>query len=433
MSGARGPTFVIDDDPTGAQGQAGVPLLLEWDVAMVEAAVREGAPAIHLLTNSRALDEDGAYATVRNAVETVASVVPDPDVLLRGDSTLRAHLLPEYAAVRDALWPATAPPLLLVPALPSAGRITRDGMHWLIREGERVPLEETEFATDGNFAYSSSRLAEWAEERSGGYFPAAAGISIGLDSIRADDGAATVCRTLLEAASGPERAVVVPDAETTSDLETVAAGLVAARERSAAIVVRSGPAFASVLSGAGATDVVPLPSVDRGLLVVVGSHVPMSTAQLAQLNACRPGSLVELDAATLAGDDGESAIAAAAARARSRLSRDRLAVVATQRTVEPKALGPDAGMRVARGLAKVVGALRDSFDVLLSKGGITSAVNVGQGLDVKRARILGPVANGIALWEVYPAAGKPRPVIVFPGNVGDADELAEIVQLMIGD
>src|SRR5579871_5521237 len=44
---------VIDDDPTGAQSEAGVPLLLEWPAAALRG--REGAGAVHLLTNSRAL------------------------------------------------------------------------------------------------------------------------------------------------------------------------------------------------------------------------------------------------------------------------------------------------------------------------------------------------------------------------------------------
>ena len=56
---------VIDDDPTGAQSEAAVPLLLEWPRAALRD--REGAGAVHLLTNSRALDEAGAYAIVRDA------------------------------------------------------------------------------------------------------------------------------------------------------------------------------------------------------------------------------------------------------------------------------------------------------------------------------------------------------------------------------
>ena len=178
------PLFVVDDDPTGAQGQAGVQLLLSWEAASIEAAMRDHPPALHLLTNSRALDEDAAYAVVRDATEAAEAAASQPRVVLRGDSTLRAHLLPEYAGVRDALSPGAIPPLLLVPALPAAGRITRDGRHWLVRGGRRIPLDQTEFADDGEFSYRTSRLLDWAEERSDGFFGAADGIEIELEGIR---------------------------------------------------------------------------------------------------------------------------------------------------------------------------------------------------------------------------------------------------------
>jgi uncharacterized protein YgbK (DUF1537 family) len=419
------PLFVVDDDPTGAQGQADVPLLLSWHEGLLEAALRDDPRALHLLTNSRALDVDGAYAIVRDATEAVGATADRPRLVLRGDSTLRAHLLPEYAGVCDALFPGSSPPLLLVPALPAAGRITRGGHHWLVRDGWRIPLHQTEFATDGGFAYETSRLVDWAQERSDGFFDAADGIEIGIAQIRSD-GATAVAAALLKAAAGSAPAVVVPDAETESDLVAVAEGLRQAWAEALEIVVRCAPAFASVLSGASATGPAPLPAVERGLLVAVGSHVPMSTAQLGVLTEARPGALVELDAAMLAGPEAGQAIAAAVHEARERLRRDRLAIVATSRDVAREALGPEAGMRVARALATVVDALRDASDVLLSKGGITSAVNVRNGLHAESAQIVGPVAPGVSLW-----LAAERPVIVFPGNVGAPGSLAELVDRLL--
>ncbi len=428
---ATAPLFVVDDDPTGAQDQADVPLLLCWRAGLLEAALRDDPPALHLLTNSRALHEDAAYAVVRNAAEAADAAASQPRLVLRGDSTLRAHLLPEYAGVRDALYPGAAPPLLLVPALPAAGRVTRDGRHWLVRGGRRIPLDQTEFASDGEFAYETSRLLDWAEERSGGFFAAEGGIEIGLEEIRSARGADRVAEALLEAARAPGPTVVVPDAETPADLETIADGLRRAWQQAPMIVVRCAPTFASVLSGAGAAGAAALPPVERGLLVVVGSHVRTSSAQLASLNTRHPGALVELDPAALAGPEAAGAVAAAVERARALLKRDRLAIVATTRALAPEALGPDAGMRVARGLARVVDELRDASDVLLSKGGITSAVNVRDGLHAERAQIVGPVVPGVSLWLAHEDGGHVRPVLVFPGNVGDVDTLAELVDRLL--
>ena len=190
-----------------------------------------------------------------------------------------------------------------------------------------------------------------------------------------------------------------------------------------------------MLSGAGAKARSPLPAIERGLLVAVGSHAPMSSAQLAALNTAHPEALVELDAEILAagGPDADAALAEAIADAWTRLREGRLAVVATMRSVSPGALGPEPGMRIARALAHLVGELRSASDVLLSKGGITSAVNVRQGLGADRAQIVGPVAPGISLWHVFERDGEsPHPVIVFPGNVGDTTTLVDLVERLLG-
>lgn len=429
MIAVADPLFVIDDDPTGAQAQAGVPLLMSWEADRVTGALGDEPPALHLLTNSRALDEDGAYAIVREAAGSAAGAIDEPQVVLRGDSTLRAHLLPEYLAVRDALVPGETPPLLLVPALPAAGRVTVGGQHLLERDGRRTPLGQTEFATDADFGYASSRLLDWAQERSGGYFPAADGREIELAAVRSEAGADLVCQALLDAAADARPAVVIPDAETVADLETIAVGLRRAWERAPGIVVRCAPTFASVLSGAGAKSLVPPPSAGRGLLVVVGSHVPVSSAQLQALVARHPEATIEVDAATLASAGEEAALLGAdvVARARERLASGRLAIVATSREVVAAALGPVGGTNVARALAGIVAELRGDSGALLSKGGSTSAINVRDGLAAESVEVVGPVAPGISLWLVPVAGAEPYPVIVFPGNVGDADTLADLV------
>ena len=133
----------------------------------------------------------------------------------------------------------------------------------------------------------------------------------------------------------------------------------------------------------------------------------------------------------LLGEAAETAVGEVVERARSLFERDRLAIVATTRALASGALGRAAGMRVARGLASVVDRLRDAYDVLLSKGGVTSAVNVREGLHAERAQIVGPVAPGVSLWLAHEGDGGSRPVIVFPGNVGEDDTLAELVDRLL--
>ena len=420
---------VIDDDPTGAQTEASVPLLLEWP--SIALRNREGDGAVHLLTNSRALDEAGAYEIVRDATHAALEGMPERCVVLRGDSTLRGHLLPEYLAVRDAAFPNRDPPLMLVPALPAAGRITVGGVHWLVRGVERTPIGSTEFAGDRRLGYASSRLLDWAQERSGGRFAAADGREIGLAMLRSPAGADAVAAAVSELAGRGRPAAVVPDAETLADLEVIADGVRAAREAGVELIVRCAPAFVGVAAGTSATGPAPWPARGR-VLVIVGSHVPTTTRQLEALTRRHRAALVEVDAAALVSGAREAAIAAAAAATRERLTVQGLAVLATTRDTPRELLDAGSGMRIATGLAEVLARTREDADVIVSKGGITSAVNVRDGLGATEALVVGPLADGVALWRVA-ADGVNVDLVVFPGNVGGDDALADLVEGLMED
>src|SRR5262245_27068490 len=174
---------VLDDDPTGVQTLAGIRVLLAPAEDEVAAAL-EGRRSVHLITNARALTPDRARAATASAARTALAGAPDAAIVLRGDSTLRGHLLEEVEGVASVVGRDRAPQLRLVPALPSAGRVTIGGQHLIERDGRRVPLHETEYATDGLFSYRSARLLDWAEERSAGLFRAADGREIHLDALR---------------------------------------------------------------------------------------------------------------------------------------------------------------------------------------------------------------------------------------------------------
>ena len=156
-------TVVLDDDPTGTQAVADVPVVLDWTSAGAWDGVLADDRAVHVLTNSRAHDAPEAAQLVGSAAAAARERFPDARFVLRGDSTLRAHLWEEYNALRCTVAPDDhAVPLLLVPALPAAGRVTIGGIHLLERDGERVPLDRTEYARDAGFAYSSAVLSHWA-------------------------------------------------------------------------------------------------------------------------------------------------------------------------------------------------------------------------------------------------------------------------------
>jgi uncharacterized protein YgbK (DUF1537 family) len=368
---------------------------------------------------------------VREAAEAIQAACPRSEVVLRGDSTLRAHFLAEHLAVRDGLYAGREAPMLLVPALPEAGRVTLGGRHWLIRQGARTPLELTEFSNDGVFSYTTGRLLDWAQERSGRHFAAADGEEVTLAELRGPAGSAAIADALERVAARGRPGVVAPDVETQADLKLIAQGLRLARARGTDVIVRCAPAFVGALAGTMARGLSRLPPAPRGVLVVVGSHVPTTTRQLAVLKQRHASAFIEVVAGDLA-DATSSATAAAAAAdaALARLYGERLAIVATSRETVPGTLGFAAGMRVARGLASIVNRVHRAADVVVSKGGITSAVNVAEGLGASHARVVGPVASGISLWDVSGPDGT-RPFIVFPGNVGCDAALADLVDQLL--
>jgi uncharacterized protein YgbK (DUF1537 family) len=425
----RAPDVVLDDDPTGTQAVTGVPVVLDIDADHLR-RVAQGARAVHVLTNVRALEPAAAERLTYAAAGAARAALPRSRIVLRGDSTLRGHVLEEVRAVTRAAFDGVLPVLLLVPALPAAGRVTRGGVHWLTADGDRRPLHETEFARDGTFAYGSSRLLAWADERTGGLLAAADGTEVDLDRLRAD-GAGAVRDAILAAGAVGRPAACAPDAETVDDLRTIAAGLVAAETAGARVLVRCAPTFAGVLSGSLAPGPVPAPRAgDGGTLVVCGSYVSGTTLQLEHLRDALGLEPIEPDVRALASPgDADQEAERVAAHAGAALADDGLALVATPRVRPAGLTSLDAGERIARGLAQVVARLPRLPDVLVAKGGITSQVVLEHGVGVREAHVAGPVATGVALWDVT-ARGRALSYLVFPGNVGGPDHLTAVVRMV---
>ncbi len=466
-----GPYVLLDDDPTGAQLSRDVTVLLDSDPALVAAALTGSPRAVHIVTNSRALTPQQAYRVTRAAAAGALTARPDARLVLRGDSTLRAHLIEEYTAVRDVAFPTVAPVLLLVPALPSAGRITVDGVHYLERDGQRIPLADTEYARDGGFSYPSSDLLAYADHRSAGLLPAERGTAVSLAALRRDGADAVVGALRSTAAYAP--AVVVVDAESDADLAVVAAALADADRVGIPTICRCSPALAALLAArpsaagaptpiltarptpaetttpsgtattlaraaptrpsgaatlAGGATMLPKPGAPGGVLIVCGSYVAGTTDQLAVLTerlGCIP---IEVDVAALASDAPAEEIARAAAAASLALTSAGVAVLSTPRHRPDHLRELSSGLRIAEGLATAAAAVRPTPSVVLTKGGITSAVVIRSGFGVRQVRVVGPIAPGVSLWH----ADNAPPFAVFPGNVGTPNALADLVLRILG-
>jgi uncharacterized protein YgbK (DUF1537 family) len=416
---------VLDDDPTGTQSVADIPVILDWsDQASLQDVA--GLDTVYVLTNSRAEDASQASETVRSAARRFLELAPAAQIVLRGDSTLRGHLLEEYLGVRAALGESRTPPHVVVPAFPSAGRVTIDGVHLIARNGRLERLDETEYAGDPALGYRSSHLLTWGEERSSGFFKSSAGLGLTLDSLRRG-GPSAVSESVRRLAHANEPAIFAPDVETLDDLHIIAEGLGALRGQPEEPIVRAAPALAAIMSNHAATGFVAPPLFENNsLLVMCGSHVPTSTRQLRALEHAYPDVSVEADVASLDSDEPEAEIARLAHAADNALARGNIAVVATTRVRDVDCASLASSRRIATNLSRVLHAMTRLPPTIIAKGGITSAVVARVGLGARRAFVTGPVAPGVALWRVEGTLGT-RSLVIFPGNVGDDDALASLI------
>jgi uncharacterized protein YgbK (DUF1537 family) len=326
------------------------------------------------------------------------------DCILRGDSTLRGHLFEEMDTL--GLDAGTG---LLVPAFPAAGRTTLGGVHYVQIGGVRYNVADTEFARDPVFGYRGRSMAEIVAER-GGPRP--------VRLIAHDDlSPSTVATALCDERSGT---LVVPDAGTDEDLAVIASGYRLARAAGRRVVLRCAAPLAALLAAAPGRTVEPPGPVGR-VLVVCGSHTGAASAQLLALGGL--GAPVSVPTSIAFGPDRSATIDSIVDLLRRQLDSTGVAVVATERERRAEHGGQAAGAAVMAALMAVVRRLAGEVDAVVAKGGITSAEVASTGLAASRARVLGQVETGIALWQVGTT-----PVAVVPGNIGDDQTLVRLVR-----
>jgi uncharacterized protein YgbK (DUF1537 family) len=436
--------IVLDDDPTGTQTVRDVPILTTWEPPDLAWALEQDGAGFFILTNTRSLSEADAAARIREIAGrclAVAATAGIPVVFAsRGDSTLRGHFPPETDVLSQVSAEHGLPVngILFSPAYLDAGRITLDGVHWVSSADGLAPVAAGEFARDATFGYRSSVLADWVEEKSNGRISAASVTLVALDKIRSS--AAPLTGTLLGVRRG---AVVVIDAVDDDDLRSAALSVLEAEAEGARLVYRVGPSF--VRARLGQSEHAPIEDADLlrmrgetavGGLVVVGSHVAQTTRQLQRLAERSRFTAIELDATVVGDGDGdgdlESHVANLAARA-GRALETGLVVINTSRLLltghDPES-SLDISRRISAALVDVVRrtvALRRPRYVI-AKGGITSSDIATEALGIERAWVRGSLLPGIvSLWQAASGPSVGLPFIVFAGNVGDDESLAQVV------
>ena len=458
--------IVLDDDPTGSQTVHSCLLLTRWDVDTLRLGLTDDSPIFFVLTNTRALTPEAAAQVTREVCHNLkiaieAEKIQDFLVVSRSDSTLRGHYPVETDVIAEELGPFDAH--FLVPAFFEGGRITIDSVHYLIVNGVPTPVHQTEFAKDSVFAYHHSYLPMYVEEKTKGRIPAHNVERFLLKDI--PNGSVERLMQLTE------NKCCVVDGETQADLNKFAADILTAASQGKRFLFRSA---ASILTALAALPPQPIAAEDMAEYVregkpgavIVGSHVKKTTEQLEKLLQESGIVGIEVDVSHLLDDapplpplnkggesdsplnkggdsvsplgkGGQRGVQRAALLEKTLQSvhnahnEGKTPVVYTSRQ---ELTFPDTetrlkfGVEVSTLLMDIVRGLPADIGFLISKGGITSNDVLSTGLALTSARLLGQILAGCSM--VRTPENHPQfpnlPVVLFPGNVGDADALATV-------
>ncbi|HEY9852771.1 MAG TPA: four-carbon acid sugar kinase family protein [Leptolyngbyaceae cyanobacterium] len=426
--------IVLDDDPTGSQTVHSCLLLTRWDVDTLRLGLTDSSPIFFVLTNTRALTPEEAATRTREVCHNLkialeAEQVRDFLVVSRSDSTLRGHYPVETDVIAEEIGPFDAH--FLVPAFFEGGRFTRDSIHYLIVNGVPTPVHETEFARDSVFGYHHSYLPKYVEEKTKGRIKAEEVERFLLTDIRAGSLDRLINLT------GNQCGVV--DGENQADLNKFAADILTAASQGKRFLFRSA---ASILTALAALPPQPIAAENMAQYVregkpgavIVGSHVKKTTEQLERLLQETGVVGIEVDVSHLL-DDSESQRAALLSKILQQVhdvhSNGKTPVVYTSRQelqFKDTETRLQFGLAVSALLMDIVRGLPGDIGFLISKGGITSNDVVSTGLALTSARLLGQILAGCSM--VRTPENHPQfpnlPVVLFPGNVGDADGLATV-------
>lgn len=426
---------VLDDDPTGVQTVNGIHVYTDWTDEDIAAGFSEENSMFFILTNSRAFSAEKTRDEHKKIAERVSAAAKkfgkDFMIISRCDSTLRGHYPLETQTLRETL-EACGKKIdgeVLMPFFKEGGRFTIGDVHY-VQEGDYlVPAGETEFAKDKTFGYKSSNLAEYVAEKTQGAFPKESVTCISLEELRG--GRVDEIAARLEKVSDFGKVIV--NAVDYVDVEIFSLALIKAFAAGKNFLFRTAAAFTKIIGGVASKPLLSKEELfdatnQNGGLIIVGSHVHKTTAQLNELKKLSSVAFIEFDVSDLGAVDG------IIKQAEENISRGLTTAIYTSRKVldvgnAEKNLA--ASVNISDALTSIVNRLNVRPRFLIAKGGITSSDVGTKGLSVKKALVLGQVAAGIPVWKIGAESKFPgMSYIIFPGNVGAVDTLKNIVEML---
>jgi uncharacterized protein YgbK (DUF1537 family) len=164
-----------------------------------------------------------------------------------------------------------------------------------------------------------------------------------------------------------------------------------------------------------------------GGLTVVGSYADRTKAQVARVPST-VATAVTLDLTRLGGEGQDTEVRRAVAEVNTRLGAGEDVILGSSREYLAS-----AGSAIGEALAAVVAGVEVRPRYLLVKGGSTASEVATEVLGVTRATVLGQLMAGVPVWRLGDESRWPGlSFVIFPGNVGRPESLAEALRLLRG-
>lgn len=426
--------FSLDDDPTGSQTVENVSLLTDWSVESLEKELVSDQEASFILLNTRSktkFEADSINRQVgKNLRQVSESYGTKISAISRSDSTLRGHFPSEILALADVFMP-NYDALLFLAFFWEGGRYTINDVHYVLDGDMLVPVAKTAFAHDAAFAYKSSNLRNFMEEKFGGEVQASEVLSISIEDIRVG-GPDRVQDILM---SLQEKKLCIVNAADMRDVDVFTLACLRAESNGKQFMYRTTASFLRSRIGQSEHPLLTSKEVvaneSGGGLIVVGSHVPSSTDQLNELLKLPYVEGINMDVESVLSEAPEL-VSSVIKRVDDALSSSRDVVLYTSRDVITGSTPEEyleIGSKITDTLAKIVANQEIKPRFIISKGGTTSEKLLIDAMGVRKATVPGQILPGVLVLELGPEAKYPElKMILFPGNVMGATSIADIVR-----
>ena len=277
-------------------------------------------------------------------------------------------------------------------------------MHYVKENDVLVPAGKTEFAMDKTFAYSSSHLGEWIEEKSKGAYPKDDVTYIGLDELR-DMDYEGIYKKLMRV-EGFNKIVV--NSIDYYDVKVFVTALMKAISEGKNFIFRSAASLTKVIGGISDKPLLTREELvntanKNGGIIIVGSHVKKTTSQLENLKQLDGVKFIEFNQHLVQDDEAfEAEIRRVIKEAEDTISSGRTAAVYTKRERFDLNTGNKEdelrlAVKISDAVTRIISDLSVRPTLLLPKEASPPAILE---LKIKSKKSVGPgqILHGVPVW-----------------------------------